>query len=142
MTGNLKLLRNFVEKFIGTVRFGNDHFAAITGYGDYVQGNLTICHGEDLLTGSRDSYLYTISISELAASSPVYLMSKATSTKSNEAPQIVSSSKEPVANEPTTPVSDDNANKSVQEDVAELDRNTFINLFHTLEFEKAESSSN
>ncbi|GJU21542.1 retrovirus-related pol polyprotein from transposon TNT 1-94 [Tanacetum coccineum] len=26
------------------VRFGNDHFAAITGYGDYVQGNLTICH--------------------------------------------------------------------------------------------------
>ncbi|GJX93540.1 retrovirus-related pol polyprotein from transposon TNT 1-94 [Tanacetum coccineum] len=27
-----------------TVRFGNDHFAAITGYGDYVQGNFTICH--------------------------------------------------------------------------------------------------
>ncbi|GJU12884.1 hypothetical protein Tco_1135280 [Tanacetum coccineum] len=25
-------------------RFGNDHFAAIIGYGDYVQGNLTICH--------------------------------------------------------------------------------------------------
>ncbi|GJW86444.1 retrovirus-related pol polyprotein from transposon TNT 1-94 [Tanacetum coccineum] len=44
MTGNLQLLRNFVEKFIGTVRFGNDHFAAITGYEDYVQGNLMICH--------------------------------------------------------------------------------------------------
>ncbi|GJX43595.1 retrovirus-related pol polyprotein from transposon TNT 1-94 [Tanacetum coccineum] len=29
---------------MGTVRFGNDHFTAITGYGDYVQGNLTICH--------------------------------------------------------------------------------------------------
>ncbi|GJV37662.1 retrovirus-related pol polyprotein from transposon TNT 1-94 [Tanacetum coccineum] len=104
---------------MGTVRFENDHFAAITGYGDYVQGNLTICHvyyveglghnlfsvgqfcdrdfevafrsntcyvrnfkGEDLLTGSRESSLYTISISELAASSPVCLMSKATSTKS------------------------------------------------------------
>nr|GEX90543.1 integrase, catalytic region, zinc finger, CCHC-type, peptidase aspartic, catalytic [Tanacetum cinerariifolium] len=26
------------------VYFGNDHFAAITGYGDYVQGNLMICH--------------------------------------------------------------------------------------------------
>ncbi|GJY89553.1 hypothetical protein Tco_0504749 [Tanacetum coccineum] len=25
-------------------RFGNDHFAAIIGYVDYVQGNLTICH--------------------------------------------------------------------------------------------------
>nr|GEU29671.1 reverse transcriptase domain-containing protein [Tanacetum cinerariifolium] len=44
MTGNLKLLRNFIKKFMGTVRFGNDNFAAITGYGDYVQGNLTICH--------------------------------------------------------------------------------------------------
>ncbi|GJR77353.1 retrovirus-related pol polyprotein from transposon TNT 1-94 [Tanacetum coccineum] len=62
--------------------FGNDHFAAITGYGDYVQGNLTICHGDDLLTGSRESNLYTISISELAASSPMCLMSRATSTKS------------------------------------------------------------
>ncbi|GJW18152.1 integrase, catalytic region, zinc finger, CCHC-type containing protein [Tanacetum coccineum] len=35
MTGNLQLLRNFVDKFMGTVRFGNDHFASITGYGDY-----------------------------------------------------------------------------------------------------------
>ncbi|GJZ91494.1 hypothetical protein Tco_0663421 [Tanacetum coccineum] len=26
------------------LRFRNDHFAAITSYGDYVQGNLTICH--------------------------------------------------------------------------------------------------
>ncbi|GKA83824.1 hypothetical protein Tco_0805419 [Tanacetum coccineum] len=106
MTGNLQLLRNFVEKFIGIVRFGNDHVAAITGYGDYVQGNLTICHiyyveglghnlflvgqfcdgdleaafhsntfyvqnleGDDLLTGSRDSNLYTISTSEMATSS-------------------------------------------------------------------------
>ncbi|GJS83068.1 retrovirus-related pol polyprotein from transposon TNT 1-94 [Tanacetum coccineum] len=38
--------------------------------------------GDDLLTGSRESNLYTISISKLAASSPVCLMSKATSTKS------------------------------------------------------------
>ncbi|GJZ75291.1 retrovirus-related pol polyprotein from transposon TNT 1-94 [Tanacetum coccineum] len=119
MTGNLKLLRNFVEKFIGTFCFRNDHFAAITGYRDYVQGNLTICHvyyveglghnlfsvgqfwygdlevafpsntcyvrnlkGGDLLTSSRKSNLYAISISELAASSLVCLMSKATSTKS------------------------------------------------------------
>ncbi|GJY30385.1 retrovirus-related pol polyprotein from transposon TNT 1-94 [Tanacetum coccineum] len=34
MTGNLQLLRNFVEKLMGTVRFENDHFAAITRYGD------------------------------------------------------------------------------------------------------------
>ncbi|GJW42634.1 retrovirus-related pol polyprotein from transposon TNT 1-94 [Tanacetum coccineum] len=38
--------------------------------------------GDDLFTGSRESNLYTISISELTASSPVCLISKATSTKS------------------------------------------------------------
>nr|GEW17338.1 integrase, catalytic region, zinc finger, CCHC-type, peptidase aspartic, catalytic [Tanacetum cinerariifolium] len=42
MTGNLKLLCNFVEKFLGTVHFGNDQFATILGYGDLVQGNVTI----------------------------------------------------------------------------------------------------
>ncbi|GKA25328.1 retrovirus-related pol polyprotein from transposon TNT 1-94, partial [Tanacetum coccineum] len=71
MTGDRSLLINFVEKFMGTVRFGNDNFAAITGY-----------EGDDLLTGGRDSNLYTIFISDMAASSPICLMSKATSTKS------------------------------------------------------------
>ncbi|GJW57615.1 retrovirus-related pol polyprotein from transposon TNT 1-94 [Tanacetum coccineum] len=33
---------NFMEKFIGTVRFGNDHFGAIMGYGDYVIGDSVI----------------------------------------------------------------------------------------------------
>ncbi|GJS88360.1 retrovirus-related pol polyprotein from transposon TNT 1-94 [Tanacetum coccineum] len=42
MTGNLTLLCNFVEKYIGTVRFGNDQFAPILGYRDLVQGNITI----------------------------------------------------------------------------------------------------
>nr|GEW11746.1 retrovirus-related Pol polyprotein from transposon TNT 1-94 [Tanacetum cinerariifolium] len=42
MTCNLKLLCNFVEKFLGTVRFGNDQFMPILGYGDLVQGNVTI----------------------------------------------------------------------------------------------------
>ncbi|GJV42003.1 retrovirus-related pol polyprotein from transposon TNT 1-94 [Tanacetum coccineum] len=42
MTGNLKLLCNFVEKYLGTVRFRNDQFALIIGYGDLVQGNITI----------------------------------------------------------------------------------------------------
>nr|GEU87098.1 hypothetical protein [Tanacetum cinerariifolium] len=42
MTSNLKLLFNFVKKFLGTVRFGNDQFVPILGYGDLVQGNVTI----------------------------------------------------------------------------------------------------
>nr|GEY02931.1 retrovirus-related Pol polyprotein from transposon TNT 1-94 [Tanacetum cinerariifolium] len=42
MTGNLKLLMNFVWKFMGTVRFGNDHVAAILGFGDLQWGNILI----------------------------------------------------------------------------------------------------
>ncbi|GJT34088.1 integrase, catalytic region, zinc finger, CCHC-type containing protein [Tanacetum coccineum] len=119
MTGDRSLLKNFVEKFMGIVRFRNNLFAAITGYGDYVQGNITAFHvyyveglghnlfsvgqfcdgdfkvafrsntcyvqnleGDDLLTGAHESNLYTISISDMAASLPVCLLSKATSTKS------------------------------------------------------------
>nr|GEW63373.1 retrovirus-related Pol polyprotein from transposon TNT 1-94 [Tanacetum cinerariifolium] len=42
MTGNIKLLINFVWKFLGTVRFGNDHVAAILGFGDLQWGNILI----------------------------------------------------------------------------------------------------
>ncbi|GJT37483.1 hypothetical protein Tco_0937348 [Tanacetum coccineum] len=42
MTGNLSLLCNFIEKYLGIVRFGNDQFALILGYGDLVQGNISI----------------------------------------------------------------------------------------------------
>nr|GEU55918.1 integrase, catalytic region, zinc finger, CCHC-type, peptidase aspartic, catalytic [Tanacetum cinerariifolium] len=119
MTGDRSLLKNFVEKFMGTVRFVNDHFAVITGYGNYVRGNITVCYvyyvkglrqnlfsvgqfcdgdlevafrtntcymqnleGDDLITRARESNLYTIFIFDMAASSPVCLMSKATLTKS------------------------------------------------------------
>nr|GFA08170.1 retrovirus-related Pol polyprotein from transposon TNT 1-94 [Tanacetum cinerariifolium] len=119
MTGDRSLLRNFIEKFIGTIHFGNDNFAAITGYGNYIQSNITVCHvyyveglghnlfsvgqfcdgdlevafrsktcyvrnlkGDDFLTGGCESNLYTISISDMAVSSPVCLMSKSTLTKS------------------------------------------------------------
>nr|GEU91929.1 hypothetical protein [Tanacetum cinerariifolium] len=55
MTRNLKLLSNFVEQFMGTVKFGNDQITLILGYEDLVQGNST-CYlhdlkGNDLLTG-------------------------------------------------------------------------------------------
>ncbi|GJT45807.1 retrovirus-related pol polyprotein from transposon TNT 1-94, partial [Tanacetum coccineum] len=42
ITGNLKLLTNFVKKFLGTVKFGNDQIAPILGYGDLVQGTITM----------------------------------------------------------------------------------------------------
>nr|GFB83395.1 retrovirus-related Pol polyprotein from transposon TNT 1-94 [Tanacetum cinerariifolium] len=42
MTGNRALLINFMEKFLGTVPFGNNDFAVIAGYGDVVIGSMTI----------------------------------------------------------------------------------------------------
>nr|GEW70392.1 retrovirus-related Pol polyprotein from transposon TNT 1-94 [Tanacetum cinerariifolium] len=42
MTGNRALLTNFVEKFLGTVRFGNNDFAVIAGYRDVVIRSMTI----------------------------------------------------------------------------------------------------
>ncbi|GJV37896.1 retrovirus-related pol polyprotein from transposon TNT 1-94 [Tanacetum coccineum] len=69
-TGNRSKLMNFVEKFIGTVRFGNDHFGAIMGYGDYVIGDSVI------------SRVYYVSIDEMMKSSPICLLSKASKSKS------------------------------------------------------------
>nr|GEY56807.1 hypothetical protein [Tanacetum cinerariifolium] len=42
MTGDRFQLVNFVQKFLGTVKFGNDHVAKIMGYEDYQIGNVTI----------------------------------------------------------------------------------------------------
>nr|GEZ93412.1 retrovirus-related Pol polyprotein from transposon TNT 1-94 [Tanacetum cinerariifolium] len=42
MTGNCALLKNFMEKFLETVRFGNNDFAVIAGYEDVVIGSMTI----------------------------------------------------------------------------------------------------
>ncbi|GJY63179.1 hypothetical protein Tco_0464639 [Tanacetum coccineum] len=42
MTGDRSRLRNFLNKFIGTVRFRNNHFGSIMGYGDYVIGDSVI----------------------------------------------------------------------------------------------------
>nr|GEW75191.1 retrovirus-related Pol polyprotein from transposon TNT 1-94 [Tanacetum cinerariifolium] len=42
MTGNLSKLKNFMSKFIGAVRYENDHFGVIMGYGDYVIGDSVI----------------------------------------------------------------------------------------------------
>nr|GEZ72067.1 integrase, catalytic region, zinc finger, CCHC-type, peptidase aspartic, catalytic [Tanacetum cinerariifolium] len=41
-TGDRSQLTNFVNKFFGNVKFGNDHVEKIMGYGDYQIGNVTI----------------------------------------------------------------------------------------------------
>nr|GEU94072.1 retrovirus-related Pol polyprotein from transposon TNT 1-94 [Tanacetum cinerariifolium] len=110
MIGDRSQLINFVQKFLGTVKFGNDHVAKITGYGDYKIGNVTISRvyfveglgnnlfsvgqfcdsdlevafhqdtcfirnldGVDLLIGSHGNNLYTPSLGDMMASSPICL---------------------------------------------------------------------
>ncbi|GJY24390.1 retrovirus-related pol polyprotein from transposon TNT 1-94 [Tanacetum coccineum] len=91
MTGDRSRLRNFMKKFIGTVRFRNDHFGAIMGYGDYVIGESVIsrhsCYvqdtdGVELIKGSLGSNLYTISVEDMMKSSPICLLYKASKNKS------------------------------------------------------------
>ncbi|GJR07783.1 retrovirus-related pol polyprotein from transposon TNT 1-94 [Tanacetum coccineum] len=117
LTGNLKLLSKFVEKFLGTVKFRNDQIAPILGYGDLVQGNITIrtvyyverlnhlfsvgqfydadlevafrkstCYirdlkGNDLLTGSSGTNLYSITLQDTSTPNPICLMAKASSSQ-------------------------------------------------------------
>nr|GFC13792.1 hypothetical protein [Tanacetum cinerariifolium] len=42
MTGDRSQLINFVQKFLGTVKFRNDHVVKIMSYGDYQIGNVMI----------------------------------------------------------------------------------------------------
>nr|GFA64937.1 integrase, catalytic region, zinc finger, CCHC-type, peptidase aspartic, catalytic [Tanacetum cinerariifolium] len=120
MMGNLKLLINFMEKFLGTVKFGNDQIAPILRYGDLVQGAVMIkrvyyaeglnhnlfsvgqfcdadlevafrkstCYirdlkGNDLLTGSRGTDLYSIKLQDINSPNLICLMAKATSDGEN-----------------------------------------------------------
>ncbi|GJY81236.1 retrovirus-related pol polyprotein from transposon TNT 1-94 [Tanacetum coccineum] len=92
MTRNRSRLKNFVKKFIGTVRFGNDHFGAIMGYEDYVIDLEVVFRkhscfvrdmdGVDLLKGCRGTNLYTIFVEDMMKSSPICLLSKASKNKS------------------------------------------------------------
>nr|GEZ48262.1 hypothetical protein [Tanacetum cinerariifolium] len=118
MTRNRKLLSNFMDKFLGTVKFENDQITPILGYGDLVQGAVTIkrvyyvkglnhnlfsvgqfcdadlevafwkstCYirnlkGNELITGSHGTYLYSITLQDTSFPNPIFLMAKATSSQ-------------------------------------------------------------
>ncbi|GJT47991.1 retrovirus-related pol polyprotein from transposon TNT 1-94 [Tanacetum coccineum] len=87
MIGNRSQLIKFVSKFLGTVRFRNDQIARIMGYDLKVAFRKNTCfirnlEGVDLLSGSQDTNLYTISLDDMLKSSPICLLSKASKTKS------------------------------------------------------------
>nr|GEZ30740.1 hypothetical protein [Tanacetum cinerariifolium] len=75
------------KKFMGTVRFRNDHVAAILGFDLEVAFRRNACfvrnlEGVDLLKGDHSTNLYTINLHEMAFASPICLMARASSTKS------------------------------------------------------------
>ncbi|GJU22019.1 retrovirus-related pol polyprotein from transposon TNT 1-94 [Tanacetum coccineum] len=78
MTGDLSQLTNFVNKFLGTVKFRNDHVAKILGYGDYQIRNVTILRVY-YVEGLRHNLF---SVGDMMASFPICLLSKASKTKS------------------------------------------------------------
>ncbi|GKC45828.1 retrovirus-related pol polyprotein from transposon TNT 1-94, partial [Tanacetum coccineum] len=84
MTGDRSQLTKFVNKFLGTVKFGNDHFCDSNLEVAFRQHTCFIrnLEGVDLLTGSRGNNLYTLSLGDMMASSPICLLSKASKTKS------------------------------------------------------------
>nr|GFA87218.1 hypothetical protein [Tanacetum cinerariifolium] len=87
---NHALLTNFMEKFLRMVRFGNNDFAVIAGYGDVgleVAFRKSTCfvrneYGVDLLTDDQSSNLYTIDLNEVASNSSTCLLAKASSSQS------------------------------------------------------------
>ncbi|GJT49350.1 retrovirus-related pol polyprotein from transposon TNT 1-94 [Tanacetum coccineum] len=64
-----------------TVKFRNDQIAPIIGYGDLVHGNITIKRENDLLTGSRGTNLYSITLQDTSTPNPIFLMAKASSSQ-------------------------------------------------------------
>nr|GEU55076.1 retrovirus-related Pol polyprotein from transposon TNT 1-94 [Tanacetum cinerariifolium] len=76
MIGDHSRLMNFMKKFTGTVRFGNDHFGAIMGYGDYVIG-------DSVISKALEGLICTLSlIEDMKKFSPICLLSKASKNKS------------------------------------------------------------
>nr|GEV58806.1 retrovirus-related Pol polyprotein from transposon TNT 1-94 [Tanacetum cinerariifolium] len=60
MTGNRALLTNFKEKFLGTVRFGNNDFAVIVGYGDVFIGKIHQKHHKSKMDFASNKPLYLL----------------------------------------------------------------------------------
>nr|GEV52413.1 hypothetical protein [Tanacetum cinerariifolium] len=76
MTGNRSQLTNFVDNFLGTVKL--DLEVAFRQHNCFIR-NL---EGVDLLFESQGNNLYTLSLGDMMASSPICLLSKASKTKS------------------------------------------------------------
>ncbi|GKA92088.1 integrase, catalytic region, zinc finger, CCHC-type containing protein [Tanacetum coccineum] len=170
MTGDQSLLKIFVEKFMGTVHFGNDHFAAITGYGDYVQSNITSWLWHRRLSHLNFGTINDLTKHDLVDGLPKFKYGKdhlcsacerGKSKKASHPPKVV-----PIHNhedshsissiiveeheappiittseEQTSLISLDEADEFNQEDSTDFDGNTVFVPYDAPNFEEAESST-
>ncbi|GKE11272.1 retrovirus-related pol polyprotein from transposon TNT 1-94 [Tanacetum coccineum] len=97
MTGNLTLLCNFVEKYLGNITINRVYYVEglnhnLFSVGQFCDADLEVAfrkstcfvrdlQGNDLLTGNRGSDLYTISLQETTSSTLICLMAKASPTQ-------------------------------------------------------------
>nr|GEU36590.1 retrovirus-related Pol polyprotein from transposon TNT 1-94 [Tanacetum cinerariifolium] len=91
MTEDRSQLTNFVHKFLGMVKFGLAH--NLFSVGQFCDSDLEVAfrkhtcfvrnlEGVDLLLGSWETNLYTLSTGDMMASSPICLLLKASKSKS------------------------------------------------------------
>ncbi|GKA65460.1 hypothetical protein Tco_0765167 [Tanacetum coccineum] len=113
MTGNLKLLSNFMKKFLGTVKFKNDHIAPILGYGDLVQGNIL-----EVLLFRKSTYTPPLNI-------------QTTPETTSQAP----------AQAPTVTTTENINQADTHKENAQVEEDEFINIFNTSVHEQGETSS-
>nr|GFB10305.1 integrase, catalytic region, zinc finger, CCHC-type, peptidase aspartic, catalytic [Tanacetum cinerariifolium] len=122
MTGNLKLLINFVWKFMGTVRFGNDHVAAILGFAMY----------DDYIGGQPSATTRTVPPTQ----EPQVRQTTTTSTTIADTVPTLTNSSSHATNIPITSQDVDELNSN-----AMVDGNTFVNPFANSSTSAAASSS-
>ncbi|GJS74526.1 retrovirus-related pol polyprotein from transposon TNT 1-94 [Tanacetum coccineum] len=79
MTGDRSRLRNFMKKFIGTVRFENDHFGAIMGHEDYVIGDSVISRN-DVVERRNRTLVEAARTMLLFSKAPMFLWAEAIAT--------------------------------------------------------------
>ncbi|GKE29014.1 retrovirus-related pol polyprotein from transposon TNT 1-94 [Tanacetum coccineum] len=72
-------LKNFIKKFIGTVRFENDHFGAIMGYGDYAIGESVISRN-DVIKRQNRTLVEAARTMLIFSKAPMFLWAEAVAT--------------------------------------------------------------
>ncbi|GKB67690.1 hypothetical protein Tco_0929102 [Tanacetum coccineum] len=128
MIGDCSQLINLVNKFLGTVKFGNNHVAKILGYGDYQIGNVTISrvyYVEDLDT----TFLPPEVVAPIHVVAPVPAVSTGSPSSTNvdqDAPSPSNSQTTPKTQPPIIPNDVEEDNHDIE--VAHMDNDLYFGI--------------